>query len=117
MESSWTILISLFRTVTEHKTTAVTTKKEGTTTVPSTTITVSGPTVAATDSGSVSIKFSKRAPIPTAAAQFYRALPFARNIRDGVAPEALISSVSSGCACLYLETQTVQIFSIPKTVD
>lgn len=86
--------------------------------MPSATITISGPTVAATGSGSgsVSIKISKRAPVPTAAAQFYKALPFARNIRDGVAPEALISSVSSGCACLYLETQTVQVFSTPKTV-
>ncbi|MCJ1423571.1 hypothetical protein MMC29_001455, partial [Sticta canariensis] len=102
-------------TVTEHRTTAVTTKKEGTTTVPSATITIFGPTVAATGSGSASINISKRAPVPTAAVQFYKALPFARNIRDGVAPEALVSSVSSGCACLYLETQTVQIFSTPKT--
>lgn len=81
--------------------------------MPSATITIS---VQGTIVESPSIKIPKRAPAPAAAAQFYNSLPFARSIRDGLAPDALISSVSSGCECLYLETQTVQVFSTPITV-
>ena len=83
--------------------------KTGLSTVPTSTITL---TISDFAPGGT---IQKRTPSP-AEAQFYQALPFAREIANGTADDALIARVFSGCECLYLETNTVQIASTAKFV-